>query len=338
MKRKRTFFLLCCVGAMILILFDSGNALQGAKDGIELCLYTILPTLFPYCVISILFRSLISESNPKWIRPFEHICALPQGTGVIFLLGLLGGYPIGAMCVEKAIAERKISVNDAKYLRPVCNNAGPSFIIGVIGFILQQKQLAFIIIVIQAFSALFTYLLLSKEIKTNITTSHNTPISISNAISQAYPCMIYVCSIIILFRVFLSIIQCHLQTIVPTEIWTIIVGIIELTNGILLLPTLGNNSAIFIAAAAMTSLGGLCVIAQSLAISAKGSGKSYISAKTIQAAISFILAHIYTQIQQVYCFIVFMIVIFWVARIIKIRITNFCNIAKNSRNSQENTV
>ena len=237
-----------------MILFDSNCAITGARDGIKLCLYTVLPSLFPYCVLSILFRSLITEYSFRWMHPLERLCFFPEGTGIIFLLGLLGGYPIGAICVEKAVVQRQLSNNNARYLRAIYNAAGPSFIIGILGSIIKNRRLLFMLIVIQALSAILTNLILAPpKYSQKVVSKPQKPLTLAQSINQAYPCMLNVCGLIILSRVMISYISRYLCKYISKQLWAIIAGAIELTNGIILLNHFQNEHVIFIIAAGMLS-------------------------------------------------------------------------------------
>ena len=331
--------IICCIIAMILIIFDSGSAINGAKEGIKLCLCTVIPSLFPYCVLSIWFRSLISGYDLRWLRPIERFCAMPEGTGNILLLGLLGGYPIGAICVENAVKEKQLTQTDAKYLRAICNNAGPSFIIGIIGCVLKNKTRTFMLIFIQALSAIITNIILSDHCATYVKRSKHKAIDLAETLTQASRCMVSVSSIIVLFRTFLSVLYKYSYQMIPNKIWALMVGFIELTNGILLLPDLIQEEIMFIAAAGMISFGGLCTIMQTLAISSPGSGRSYVFAKSIQAFVSIILAYLYLHLHNILLFfITYCLSWFFIILLKKKRTRRLNNILKNSRNSVKNTV
>ena len=339
MKKKHTqvcYFALCIL-AMLLVLLDSKNAINGAKDGIILCIYTVIPTLFPFCVLSIVFRSMVAGSKLRFMQQFEYYCYLPAGCGIIFLLGLIGGYPIGAICIEKAIKDKRLSKDNVKYLRGLCNNAGPSFIIGMLSPLFIQKKLPFVLILILAISALFSNLLLTEYTPETIKNVPNSSIKLSEAIKQATECMLNVCATIILFKTFLHLIQTHL--FLPKEIWTIIAGLTELTNGITLLPSLSQEHIMFVTAAMMLSFGGLCVFMQTMTFSTPNTAKYYLIAKMMQTAISGLLAILYIKINSIIIFISMSFIVFNCVRFIKYRIRSihkYC--LKNSGNSINDAV
>lgn len=332
--KKKTMNILSfslCIFSMILLILDSKYAIEGAKDGIILCLYTVIPTLFPFCVLSIIFRSMISYQRASVLHPFERLCGMPEGCGTIFLLGLLGGYPIGAICIEQAVKEKSITPHNAKYLRAVCNNAGPSFIIGMLSESFRYKPYLFILLLIQGLSAILSCLILCRKANSNFRLFSQKTVKLTDAVKQACASMSNVCGIIVLFRVFMNIANHYLSSFVSTEIWVALVGILELTNGVHLLTNLMHEELIFMAAAGLLSFGGICVALQTISVSSPGAGKHYLIGKTIQAMIAVMLAYFYIKIGCL--FIIIYIILFACIRIFKTVSKNKHNISKNSRNS-----
>lgn len=128
------------VGFMILgvvvLYFSSGNSASvGVGDGIQMCLNVVIPSLFPFMVIStfIVESGLISLIS----RPLSHfsrkILRLNPDTGAVFFMSLIGGYPTGAKMISTLVQQNKLSEKDAKRIIPFCINAGPGFIITAVG-------------------------------------------------------------------------------------------------------------------------------------------------------------------------------------------------------------
>jgi len=329
-KTTNILALSLCAASMVLLIFDAKQAMEGAKDGLILCLYTVIPTLFPYCVLSILFRSMISGRSLAVMRPLERFIQAPSGYGSILLLGMLGGYPTGAICMQEAIKDKSTQADDAKYLRAFCNNAGPSFIIGIVACCFKQKYYTVILILIQVLSALLCCLVFSKEYPVRCNTHAPKRITLTAAIKQGSMNMANVCGIIVLFRAFMNIIDRHMSIYIQQDIRVIIVGILELTNGITLLPTLKQESLMFVTAAGMLSFGGLCVTMQTLALSSPGSGRYYIVGKMIQSVVSMTLAVIYLKLKSFS--VIIYVLIFGVIKFLKSTSKNKHFLLKNSGN------
>ena len=192
---------------MITLITYPKYAIAGAKKGLEICLYTVIPTLFPFCVLVTLFRSNSNDKHSKFICIIEHVLNLPRGVGSLIGFGLLGGYPVGALCVEQAVEDGNITSDNAKYLRPICNNAGPAFIIGIVSGCFEKKFLPLNLLWIQALSVLYTLSLLPQENVEVIKKHSPETMNVQKAITLAFGSMINICGIIILFRCFLNILE-----------------------------------------------------------------------------------------------------------------------------------
>ena len=52
---------------MLALILDGRTAIDGARQGIELCLRTVIPSLFPFFVLSILLTSsLLGMANLRF--------------------------------------------------------------------------------------------------------------------------------------------------------------------------------------------------------------------------------------------------------------------------------
>ena len=78
--------------AMLVLILDARTALSGAKEGVELCLWTVIPALFPFFVASNL---LSGNLNARFLRPLGKLLRLPQGAEPILLAGFLAGIRLG---------------------------------------------------------------------------------------------------------------------------------------------------------------------------------------------------------------------------------------------------
>ena len=102
MKRRRLLTGIGgCIGLLVLIL-DAKTALQGARQGVELCLKTVIPSLFPFFVLSILLTSSLLGSRIPLLRPLGRLCGVPKGAESLLIPAFLGGYPVGAQSVPEA--------------------------------------------------------------------------------------------------------------------------------------------------------------------------------------------------------------------------------------------
>ncbi|MBE7017030.1 MAG: hypothetical protein E7420_02555 [Ruminococcaceae bacterium] len=66
-------------------------------------------------------------------KPFKRFSCVAAYACTPFLLGILGGYPVGAIAISELVKDEKISSKEAERILPFCNNTGPAFIVGAVG-------------------------------------------------------------------------------------------------------------------------------------------------------------------------------------------------------------
>ena len=134
-KRLKTAlsFSVTAVGFLLLVLLPA-EAADGALRGLRVCGGVIVPALFPFLVFSGLISSLgMPAALAAALRPLlRALGRSPYAAGPL-LLGLLGGYPVGASALAALVQDGRIAPQEAERLLPCCNNTGPAFIIGVAG-------------------------------------------------------------------------------------------------------------------------------------------------------------------------------------------------------------
>lgn len=124
--------LLCCALAMVLRPKEISAAVQ---DGMELCYNVIIPSLFPFFILTSLVISLglagyLGRLMEPIMRPLFRLsgaCAAPLA------LGFIGGYPVGARAALTLYESGGCTKSEAERLLAFCNNSGPAFILGVVG-------------------------------------------------------------------------------------------------------------------------------------------------------------------------------------------------------------
>lgn len=124
--------LLCAT--LALMLYPS-QSMQAAKDGLTLCYNVIIPSLFPFFVLSSLVVELglagyLGRLLEGLMRPLFHVSG---ACACAFALGFIGGYPVGAKTAISLYEKGMCTKTEAERLLAFCNNSGPAFILGVVG-------------------------------------------------------------------------------------------------------------------------------------------------------------------------------------------------------------
>ena len=117
-----------------LVLFPT-QSMDAARQGMQLCANVIVPSLFPFFVLSALVVELgmveyLGRAVERLMWPLFRV----SGAGASALVrGFVGGYPVGACTAIRLYEKGLVSRTQAQRLLAFCNNSGPAFILGVVG-------------------------------------------------------------------------------------------------------------------------------------------------------------------------------------------------------------
>ena len=290
MKRRRLLTGIGgCIGLLILIL-DAKTALQGARQGVELCLKTVIPSLFPFFVLSILLTSSLLGSRIPLLRPLGRLCGVPKGAESLLIPAFLGGYPVGAQSVAEAYRGGQLSRAQAERMLAFCNNAGPAFLFGMAGAMFPGKWMAWALWGIHIAGALFAALMIPGTPGETVTMPSKTPLSLSDALNKAIKVMASVCGWVILFRVLLAFLSRWFLWMLPAAAQVTVTGLLELSNGCCELMAVADIPARFCICAGILAFGGLCVTMQTLSVTQGLSMRLYFAGKAVQTVFSLALA------------------------------------------------
>lgn len=294
-----------------------GAAASAAKSGLLLCGDLIIPSLFPFFILSTLtvslgFSSLLGRLLEPMMQPLFH----QNGTGASALvLGFIGGYPVGAKTVCSLYQERLCTREQAQCLLAFCNNSGPAFIIGGAGIaIFQSARAGFVLMAIQILSALLVGMLFRPKKKERLSATHppapaqgkSVAKCVTESVGQSATATLNICAYVILFNVMIQLLdscgaldfcEALLSFSHCPAAWQkgLLAGILELSNGI---SALTNTPSALIPTAFLLSWGGLSVHCQTLSLlqGCDLNFHSYLLGKLLQACISAALACLFLQL------------------------------------------
>ncbi len=288
MKKTGITELLCVLGMGILIL-DSKTALSGAQAGISLCIRTVIPSLFPFFVLSIALTGSLLGSDLPIFRPLGRLMGVPMGAEPILLAGFLGGYPVGAQTIGTAHRAMQLSDSQARRMLAFCNNCGPSFLFGMTAALFSQRWVPWALWAIHLISAVAVSALLPRKSSRQISVTARS-VTLPGALRSAVGVMGSVCGWVILFRVLLAFWERWIGWLLPDTFSVILSGILELANGCCALAGIENSGLRFILCAGMLSFGGLCVGLQTLSVAQNADTSLYFPGKLLQTVFSILLA------------------------------------------------
>lgn len=288
---------------MAVLLWQNETASAAVRQGLTLCARSVIPSLFPFFVV-------VSFAVGCGFFAVLRRLGLPVGAAV-FLMGIVGGYPVGARTVGELYRGGGLARERAETLLTFCNNAGPSFIFSIAGVgVFGSQKIGLALYGIHILSALAAGGLLdglrsvrnvSKTAGSDMKTARcdmkpasncmksagngtKLPALFVSCVGSAAAAMVNICAFVIFFLVVMALVRQAWPGLPPLAL-----GLLELTGGI---TSLEASPAGFCMAAALLGWGGVSVHCQTAAV-LEDTGLSlrrYLLAKALQAVISALFA------------------------------------------------
>ena len=286
--RKNMTAVFSAAGILVLIL-DSQTALSGAASGIELCLKTILPSLFPFLFLCTVMTNSLWGNQCMLLKLIGAKTSVPPGAESLLIVASLGGYPAGAQAVATAYTDGKLTRPDADHLLTFCSNAGPAFLFGIVSAQFEESSMVWALFTIHILAAMCIGALLAGGTRspTLLHAKHNT---ISEMLRRSVKTMAVICGWIILFRILTEYLSRWVFQFLPELFQIILSGALELSNGCSSLSAIENVSSRFLVCSGFLSFGGLCIIMQTASVIGELSIKPYLLGKAMHTVFSMILS------------------------------------------------
>ncbi len=187
--------ILCALSILVIIIIQPETATKGIKNGISLLLTIIIPSLFPFLVLSSFIASSKSFYNLSSIMsPFTtKIFKINKNGFIPILMGLTGGYPIGAKVTADLYKSNRLTQNEAERLMLFAVNSGPAFALTAVGTNMLGNALSGVILYVSTILTSLTigffcrFLSDKKQLETNniISTSTSENVFINSVASGA---------------------------------------------------------------------------------------------------------------------------------------------------------
>ena len=279
---------LTALGLLALIL-DGKTALAGAQEGIRLCLQTVIPTLFPFFLLTGLATDLLTGTGFPFLRPLARLCRLPDRGSAFLIPAFLGGYPMGAQAVAAAWERGQLSHTAACRMLTFCSNAGPAFLFGMLSPMFPEPWMVWSLWGIHILGALFAAVILPGQVD-SVPMPQAGHTDASAIMHRSLSALAAVCGWVICFRILLAFLGRWFLWRLPVPVQILITGLLELANGCCLLPVIPSVSLRYVMAAGLLGLGGVCVAMQTVSVLHGLPLRPYLLGKGIQAGISVLLA------------------------------------------------
>ena len=265
-----------CVFCFVAFLILGQKLALCVNNSLILCAKRLIPSLFPLMIAS---RLLLSSGAGGFIgkilkKPCRCLLGLSAGGSFAFIIGIVCGFPLGAVCANSLYEKRVISFDELSFLIVASSIPSFGFVVGVIGMgVFQNSRVGIILYLCAILSAIITGMIYRFTVFRGrvfydsgfvITESGGIIGKFCDAISLSVKNMLSVCGFIVFFslvcEVFLSI---YSFLGAPKILEIIICGIMELSRGAIATSNLSGDLA-FILCGTFIGWSGLCVLSQIL--------------------------------------------------------------------------
>ena len=323
LKKKWLRDLACGLALLILtgaLVAAPGQAMDGAKEGLTLCFNVIIPSLFPFFVLSSLVVDLglaayLGSLLEGFMRPLFRVSG---SCSAALAMGFIGGYPVGARTALRLYQQGLCTKNEAERMLAFCNNSGPAFILGVVGAgVFGSGKVGLLLYLTHAAASLLVGLLFRfyggreppRRSRANRTTIETVRASaaFTEAITKSLRSTLNICAFVIFFAVLLRLLSFYgilaglahvLSLFGMDELWArrLVAGLLELSSGVSSLSGAGAGGVSM--AAFMLGWAGLSVHCQVLSfIGDSGlSVRTYIAGKLCHGLLAAALTYGVTRL------------------------------------------
>lgn len=286
MRKLRTILsLLAGLGAMAALMLCPEAAADSARRGLRICGELLIPSLLPFFVVSALLRAWgLPGVLGRLFGSFTAKIWGMSGAGVsAFLLGITGGYPLGAAAIGQLRKDGALSKADAQRALCFCNNTGPAFLVGAAGAgVFHSSGIGLLLYMTHVLAAVMLGMVTApgKRMPTPTERTYISAAGLSEALTEAVKTsvetLLTVCGFVVLFSVMTGLLKDEIFKMagwisahIGMELHAasaLLTGVLELGGGLGAMEGLSPTAGNLALAAFLIGFGGLCVQAQTAAV------------------------------------------------------------------------
>lgn len=275
-RAKKYVYSFVCLFIMACCIIYSVNITNYVILGIKICLYSVIPSLLPFMLITNYMQAhnLCTTVSAIFYPIFNKLMGLSEYGTFALIIGFTSGYPMGAKIIGDLYSANNISFKEVKLLITFCNISSISFLINyVLNKCLNNCIPPWLIILFVYLPPLLTGLFNSCFIK--FTNNNNTVHTEStfNSIHATFYSLAKLSIYIICFNILVNFII-NINKI-PVLQKYIIVGLTEITTASLYISTESNLYLKIYLTCSSIILSGLSIMFQSFSFLNNSTLKRY---------------------------------------------------------------
>lgn len=312
-RRRAAFVAIFGIFLFLLALKNTEIAANGIKKGINLATNMLIPSLFPFLVISdlALAAGAADLATKLFARPARALFGLTANGTAVLMLGWLCGVPVGTVSATMMLKNGQLSKEEFERLLLFSNTPSTGFLIGAVGAALfASKEAGIMLFFITLCVSFITGLFLKciggdlpdppsspeEHQKKGLTPSHFT-----NAVQRGFFTLLQVTGFVLFFSAVTECITALGKNLnLPPLVATVCAGLLEMTAGVseavLCLPP----ASAFVLCAFFAGFSGLSICLQLFSIADEAHPRllPYLLSKLAQGALCALLAALYLAIRK----------------------------------------
>ncbi len=283
-KSSRFFyFIYSYMSVFVLILFfkNSSAAAAWVSEGLFLCATRLIPSLFPFMVLSSLMVSSGAGAGIFKLasKPFGALFGIGEHGTAALILGWLCGFPVGAKCAYELLRDQRITQWEYKTILCTSSTPSPAFLIGTLGKgMLGNASHGILLYAVSLLTSsligVFMHALHREDspvasARLAQSAECSFAVSLTHSIAEAGLGMLNVCAFVVFFSAFLGVLEGVLQGIAISDIsMSVLFCFFEITTGLSRIASLPLSQPLPLCALAV-GWSGLSVHFQTMSICSK---------------------------------------------------------------------
>ena len=265
---KIKFKSLAVLALIVLLSLEGKAVLDAMQRSLHLCAGTIIPALFPYLAASeLLVSSGAGERLARKISaPIRALFGISPCGAVVYFMGLLCGFPVGASMAAAYVRRGKLSRQEQEHLLCFCNVPSAAFVVNAVGVSLYGNlalgwRLWGISLISAALVGVGYRCLFHRRSAELPRETAPEPIGLSprdgNPLSRAAMGMLSVVSTVLFFGALLGALHAAIQRVVPMEggalanLSALLSAVLEMSSGVCAIAALPQVHSVVLCAAAL---------------------------------------------------------------------------------------
>ncbi len=228
------------------LLFNSNIVIEETINAINIFIFTLFPSIFPFFLISDLLinYNFCETLNKAFSKITNFIFHTSNASNFVIIMSILSGFPSGSKYIKTLYDKKFLNENQANYLITFTHFANPLFVLTVTNKLFINKKIPILILITHVAANLLIAFIIrpkEKEIKSNMTniTSKSFSKALESSITSSLNLLKLILGNTIFFFIITGLINNYINLNLIEKIF--VNGFFDITKGINTITLLNIN-------------------------------------------------------------------------------------------------